>query len=114
EYKIRVDPELDVSAYMIQPMLIQPYIGNAIWHGLMHRKAKGILNINFSQKGNSLLVVIEDNGVGRAMSKIIKEGQLVQRKSHGMKVTAERMSLLSKILNVPVEANVEDLYDDQQ
>ena len=60
------------------------------------------------------MVVIEDNGVGRALAKTIKEGQIVQRKSHGMKVTAERMSLLSKTLNEPVEAVVEDLYDSEK
>jgi glucose-6-phosphate-specific signal transduction histidine kinase len=61
-------------------------------------------------KDQALLVTIHDNGVGREIAKSIKEAQLVPRRSHGMKVTAERMSLLSKKLNVPVHARVEDLY----
>jgi hypothetical protein len=114
DYSITVDPELEKDEYLIQPMLIQPYVENAIWHGLMHRKEKGKLQLTFIKKGNTLLVEIEDNGVGRAMAKSIKESQLVQKKSHGMKVTAERMSLLSKKMNVPVEAAVEDMYDGDQ
>jgi hypothetical protein len=77
----------------------------------MHRKTKGVLNIGFTRIGESLAVTIEDNGVGREKAREIKENQLVTRKSHGMKVTAQRMALLSKKLNVTVEANVEDLYD---
>jgi len=112
EYNITLQEELDPAAFVVQPMLIQPYVENAIWHGLMHRKEKGILRINFSRLDNSLLVVIEDNGVGRVMAKKIKESQVITRKSHGMQVTAERMSLLSKRMKVPVEAIVDDLYDD--
>lgn len=112
DYTISVDPQLEPSAWVIQPMLVQPYVENAIWHGLMHRKTKGILNIGFTRKGESLAVTIEDNGVGREKARQIKESQLITRKSHGMKVTAQRMALLSKKLNVTVEAYVEDLYDE--
>ena len=111
DYHVGVDEGLDPSSFVIQPMLIQPYVENAIWHGLMHRKSKGKLDIRFSVKGLVLLVTIEDNGVGRARAKSIKEKQMIQRQSHGMKVTAERMTILSKKLNVPVEAEVNDLYD---
>ncbi len=114
EYKIILDPDLDSEKYVVQPMLIQPYVENAIWHGLMHRKEKGCLWIHFSRAGHSLHVMIEDNGVGRAMAKKIKDSQLITRKSHGMQVTAERMSLLSQQMKVPVEAIVEDLLDDHQ
>lgn len=113
EYTITVDTELDTAAWVIQPMLIQPYVENAIWHGLMHRKSKGILNIGFTKASESLAVTIEDNGVGREKARQIKESQLVTRKSHGMKVTAQRMALLSKKLNVTVGATVEDLYDEE-
>ncbi len=111
DYHVVMDEGLDPASFIIQPMLIQPYVENAIWHGLMHRKSKGRLDIRFSVKGLVLLVTIEDNGVGRDMAKSIKEKQMIQRQSHGMKVTAERMTILSKKLNVPVEAEVNDLYD---
>jgi hypothetical protein len=113
EYSITVNTNLNPSSWVIQPMLVQPYVENAIWHGLMHRKTKGKLQIEFARNGDSLAVGIQDNGIGREMAKKIKESQIVTRKSHGMKVTAQRMALLSKKLNVTVEASVEDLYDDQ-
>ncbi len=111
EYSISIEDGLDTSNYVIQPMLIQPYVENAIWHGLMHRKSKGELRLHFSASDQTLLVTVADNGVGRAMAKTIKDKQMIQRKSHGMKVTAERMSILSRTLNVPVEAIVEDALD---
>ncbi len=111
EYIIDVDPSLLAQPYAIQPMLIQPYVENAIWHGLMHRKSRGKLILRFLRFDNALQVEIEDNGVGREKARQIKASQLVRKQSHGMKVTAERMSLLSKKLQVPVEARVEDLYD---
>jgi ligand-binding sensor domain-containing protein len=114
EYEMIVAPELLSDAYLIQPMLIQPYVENAIWHGLMHNKGKGKLSLTFSRKEDALMVSIQDNGVGREMAKKIKESQLIQRKSHGMKVTAERMSLLSKKLNVTVQAEVFDVYNEEQ
>ena len=113
EYEMTVAPELLSDSYVIQPMLIQPYVENAIWHGLMHNKGKGKLSLTFAKKEDALMVRIEDNGVGREMAKKIKESQLIQRKSHGMKVTAERMSLLSKKLNVPVRAEVFDVYNQE-
>src|SRR5678815_1261687 len=100
EYTITVDPELKTTAWVIQPMLVQPYVENAIWHGLMHRKTKGVLNIGFTRKGESLAVTIEDNGVGREKAREIKESQLVTRKSHGMKVTAQRMALLLSLIHI--------------
>ncbi len=111
EYKIILNPGLEPEKYVVQPMLIQPYVENAIWHGLMHRKEKGFLWLHFSRMENTLHVMIEDNGVGRAMAKKIKESQLITRKSHGMQVTAERMSLLSQQMKVPVQAIVDDLFD---
>jgi hypothetical protein len=114
ECEITVDPELQQHSYVLQPMLIQPYVENAIWHGLMHLKGKGKLTLTFTKKNDSLVVSIMDNGIGRELAKTIKANQLVQRKSHGMRVTAERMSLLSKKLNVPVRAEIIDLYNEEQ
>lgn len=114
EYEIILPPGRNTEDYLIQPMLIQPYVENAIWHGLMHLKSRGKLHIRFQLDEMTLRVFIEDNGIGRAASKELKHKQLITRKSHGMKVTAERMSLLSKKLDLPVEAQVEDLYDDNQ
>jgi LytS/YehU family sensor histidine kinase len=113
QYTLEIDPRLRVERYVVHPMLIQPYVENAIWHGLMHRRTKGLLSISFCLAENGLKVVIRDNGVGREKAKQIKESQLVPKKSYGMKVTAERMALLSKNLNVPVSVTVEDLHNEQ-
>lgn len=66
DYEIEVDDKIDIAAFQIPPMLLQPYIENAIWHGLRYKEEKGFLKIKVRQVTNDLLeICIEDNGIGR-------------------------------------------------
>ena len=95
EYKISVDERINTNDIEIPSMLIQPYVENAIWHGLLPKEGKGILKIQISKNGHGLLCVIMDNGVGRQKASEFKEKKLLNQKSMGMKVTEERMQLIS-------------------
>jgi LytS/YehU family sensor histidine kinase len=66
-YSIAIDENVESSSIVIPPMLIQPYVENAIWHGLMHKTngTEGLVKINISKNADDLLCVIEDNGIGR-------------------------------------------------
>ena len=72
EYELNIDGELDEDSLQIPPMLIQPYIENAIWHGLRYKEDKGLLKIQYKLEGENILVRIEDNGIGRKKSREIK------------------------------------------
>jgi len=65
DYKISVPKNLDISALQVPPLILQPYVENAIWHGLMHKEEKGQLDVEVSEEYNHLNFRITDNGIGR-------------------------------------------------
>src|SRR5207247_4386765 len=68
DYKISVSKDLDSEVLKVPPLIIQPYVENAIWHGLMHKEEKGQLDIEVSQENNHLFFKITDDGIGRKKS----------------------------------------------
>lgn len=113
DYRIQVAENINDEEVLIPPMIIQPYVENAIWHGLVHRKEKkGQLDIEVSLNGKVLEVMVTDNGIGRKMAMEIKEKKDRTHHSMGMKVTEGRIALIRKINNTK-DANVEvtDLED---
>ena len=63
-YKIITEDDLDTTGIKLPPLIIQPYVENAIWHGLMHKKEKGYLEIKLYVEGNILFCKITDDGIG--------------------------------------------------
>lgn len=112
DYSIKVAGNINEEEVLIPPMIIQPYVENAIWHGLVHRKEKGQLDISVTLSGRVLEVIVTDNGIGRKMAMEIKEKKNRIHHSMGMKVTEGRIALIRKINNTK-DANVEvlDLQD---
>lgn len=112
-YQVQIAPELDTTAVEVPPMIIQPYVENAIWHGLMHKEAKPAeecyLEVRVFPEANALVVEIEDNGVGRATSRLLKSKSATAHKSHGMEVTAERIQMINEIYQTETSIVIEDL-----
>lgn len=90
-YKIELDENVYDKNIMIPPLIVQPYIENAIWHGLLHKKEGGTLLIYFTTIGNFLHITIQDNGIGRTKSQEFKAKTNIKRKSHGMEITKNRL-----------------------
>lgn len=112
EYSIRVDPEINDEEVLIPPMILQPYVENAIWHGLVHKNADmGLLDVEIMLKGRSLVCTITDNGIGRRKAMEIKEKKDKMHNSVGMKVTEGRIDLIRKINNKEAKVTVTDLED---
>jgi tetratricopeptide (TPR) repeat protein len=113
EYRIIVAEDINEEEVLIPPMIIQPYVENAIWHGLVHKSGKGLLEITVTLKGKTLSCTVTDNGIGRKKAIEIKEKKGQTHRSMGMKVTAGRIDLIRKINNTK-EANVTitDLEDE--
>jgi LytS/YehU family sensor histidine kinase len=109
-FRIELDDAIDAGSIDIPPMLIQPYVENAIWHGLLHKKNnEGELEIRLSLENKDLVIEVSDNGVGRAAANNLKSKSASERKSYGMDVTAERLSLLSKLYKRPIHFHIDDL-----
>ncbi len=112
EYSIDINKNVDVEGVQIPSMLIQPYVENAIWHGLMHKDSKGKIKIEISRYENVLFCVIEDNGIGRKRSQeIIKEKNNNYHKSVGLSITHERLEVINQQHNTKLTVNVIDLED---
>lgn len=95
EYRISVSDEIDITVLKVAPLIIQPYVENAIWHGLMHKKEHGHLAVELYQEGRTLLCKITDDGIGRKQASALK-GSSAATKSLGMRITADRIALLQQ------------------
>jgi ligand-binding sensor domain-containing protein len=109
----QIDSEVDVFTG-IPSMLFQPFVENAINHGLAYKETKGLLKIHVIQKDTQLHCVIEDNGVGRKKAKLIQEQALKTHKSRGMSIIEERLKTLELIQGLSVKINIVDLKNVQQ
>jgi len=96
-YEISIDNRIAKEDTYLPSMVLQPFIENAIWHGLMHKgdDEKGMIRILVTEKDETLLCTIEDNGVGREKAKELSEKSLLKSKSMGIKITEDRLRLLS-------------------
>ncbi len=114
EHEIIIDEAIDITEVKVPSMLIQPYVENAIKHGILHKKEKGRVKIDLDLKEDILVCMIEDDGVGRKKALEIKEAQAHAHQSIGMQVTKERLDILNAKRDHKVNVNIIDLYDDDQ
>ncbi|WP_422358772.1 histidine kinase [Reichenbachiella sp.] len=113
EYTLEIDPSLDLDEIEIPPMLIQPYIENAIWHGLRYKEEKGHLNVNIYQNGEGVKISIEDDGIGRFASKQLKTDNQKKKNSVGLKNTLERVSIINEVYNTNYAISISDMSEDR-
>lgn len=115
KYTFEMEDTVDVDFIEIPPMLIQPYIENAIWHGLMHKKEGGEILINISQDftKQTLLITIRDNGIGRVKAAELNSKAAEKEKSYGTLITGERIANFNKEFNTNTQIHTEDLYNDE-
>lgn len=114
-YEIKVEDNLGADTIEVPPLIIQPYVENAIWHGLLHKEGDGHLSIRVSMAGSGMLqCVIEDNGIGRSKAKALKSKSATSRKSLGMQLTESRLGLLNKHAATNASVEIVDLENGQQ
>ena len=109
EYKIIIDPELNVDVVAIPPMIIQPFVENALIHGIAPLKELGHIEVKIMKHNSNLRCEIRDNGIGRERSGKINEGRI--HTSTGIKVTEERIKAHYTSANNQPNLTIEDLFD---
>jgi tetratricopeptide (TPR) repeat protein len=109
EYSIDVDPDINVEALSVPPMLIQPYIENAVWHGLRYKESPGHLNLSFRKDGSNVVVEISDDGIGREKSAALKTDNQKKHNSTGLKNIRERLAILNKVYKANYRVAIDDL-----
>ncbi|WP_298138350.1 histidine kinase [Flavobacterium sp.] len=107
EYKINLPTSLDLSQYVIPSMIIQPFVENAIKHGLMHKIGLKELKINGEIINEYWQFVIDDNGVGRAKAEQINKS-FKSHKSFATNAIGSRISLINKVSSSKIEIMIED------
>jgi sensor histidine kinase YesM len=80
----------------VPPMIIQPFVENAIWHGLLHKEEVGKLDIEITRMEGGVKCVITDNGIGRKKAAEMKSKTADKDKSYGMKITGDRLNMLNR------------------
>jgi sensor histidine kinase YesM len=94
-------------------MLLQPYIENAIWHGLRYRDEKGELLVTIKENtADSIIISITDNGIGRKKSAEIKTQNQRKQKSKGMGIIKKRVAILNDMYTDKVDIKISDLQSD--
>ncbi|WP_055435574.1 histidine kinase [Lacinutrix algicola] len=114
EYNITVDKAINVSDFQIPPMLLQPYIENAVWHGLRYKEEKGQLDISIIKKSkDEITITIADNGIGREKSKALKTENQQKQNSKGMGNIKKRVAILNEMYKDKVDVFIDELYQGQ-
>lgn len=113
DYEIEVDPEVNPGDFGIPPMLLQPYLENAVWHGLRYKEEKGFLRLRLSPIVPGVLQIeISDNGIGRKQSAALKTPNQQRQKSRGMGNIKRRIEILNKMYGDRITVSVRDLNAD--
>lgn len=113
DYTVDLDASIDTSFIEVPPMLLQPYVENAIIHGLMHLESKGSLVVGIRKKKDALLCYVQDNGIGREKAIQLREQSGIKRQPRGMMITQERLEILKKQRKKTFSVKVIDLKNDK-
>ncbi len=110
DYRIQVEPGIDIQSSQLPPMLIQPFVENSVRHGLRHKKSgEGFIQIQFREDSDHLVVIIQDNGIGRKKAMEYKTGEHIEYQSKGMSLTSARIEMIKVLYKSEIRVEVEDL-----
>lgn len=114
-YLIDVKENVETEYIELPPLILQPYVENAIWHGLMNREEGGHIDITIEMqnKDSVLEINITDNGVGRKKAAELAKKNAPNHNSYGMKATSERIALINQIYKTGASVIIQDLVDDE-
>ena len=111
EFEIKIAENINSKAINVPPLIFQPFVENSIWHGLSHKNGTKSLSIVLHKIQDKIRATIEDNGIGRKASAIIKKQSNSQHVSHGMRITKDRLRLSDKNFRDNFNISTFDLYD---
>ena len=111
DYSIRVGDDVDISSIPIQPMLIQPFVENSIWHGLLHKESTGHLWVHITRQKDTLRVEIEDDGIGRDRAREYRSDRSSTYKSMGMEITKDRLRVMAQSTHSKAGYEITDLVN---
>lgn len=112
-FTIDVHEDIDIHTVKIPSLILQPFLENALWHGLSSKEGEKDISLKLSPgEAGFINIAITDNGVGRDMAEKIKEGKILKRKSVGIDITKERLANFSKDYQNSFHVEIIDIYND--
>lgn len=113
EYRKTIHPDIDTDEVYVPPLITQPFVENAIWHGLLHKKGHRQLTIQVRQHQQAILEIeIRDNGVGRTAAGKYSQNKFRKKKSMGIEIARQRLSIVSEKQEIDYHLQFTDLYNE--
>jgi LytS/YehU family sensor histidine kinase len=109
DYQMIIDEDINPELVEIPPMLLQPYIENAVWHGLRYKESKGSLFVHMRKNEAGLEVEITDDGIGRKRSSELKTPNQKKQNSTGLRNIEERLNIINKVYKAHYSVTIKDL-----
>jgi ligand-binding sensor domain-containing protein len=114
DYSIKIDSQIHPEMIKVSPGLVQPFVENAIWHGVMGLDGlKGNIRISFGMTENRLVCTVEDNGVGMVRSEAMKDKSLPKR-PRGIGLAMERMRIINNLQSSNYRIRFSELFPDSE
>ena len=114
-YTVKIDDNLDIDSVKVPSLILQPFLENALWHGLSTKKGEKNLSLEIENGSSHFIIIkITDNGVGRKTSGEIKAKKSLNRKSVGISLTKERLENFSKQYTSNYKLEIIDLYNNEE
>ncbi|UKN00807.1 tetratricopeptide repeat protein [Paracrocinitomix mangrovi] len=112
EYELNI--KMDTDFIRVPPLILQPFVENAIWHGLLHKKdGNGVITITVSEIDEYAHIVIEDNGVGRKKASELRTVDPNKKQSMGLNITENRLKALQQATGFKIDVIIEDVITNQ-
>jgi sensor histidine kinase YesM len=108
DYTLFVEDELEDSDFVLPPMIIQPYLENAVWHGLRYREGKGNLSIRFTSEPSGMSISIADDGIGMTKSRSIKTQNQKKQASVGMQNINTRVEIVNDLYKTGIKIDISE------
>jgi len=112
-YNFNIDPNIDRKSVMVPALIIQPFIENAIWHGIVP-KDEGTINVSIKQKDDAIVCEVDDDGIGRELSKLNKPVTPVIHESKGVHLSQARIDLEKKLNDSNASIEIIDKYENEK
>ncbi len=112
-FKINISEDIDVHTVKIPSLILQPFLENALWHGLSSKEGEKNITLDVTSGEEGFInIAITDDGVGRDKAEQIKESKILKRKSVGIDITKERLANFSKDYQNSFHVEIIDIYND--
>lgn len=112
DFKISIDENLNPDLIKVPSLTLQPFLENALWHGLSPKEGDKMIHLNIKRKSeNHVTIEVIDNGIGRTAAQTNKEKRVLKRKSVGIRITKERLANFAKDYQNKFDVHIVDLFD---